>query len=458
MNRMHKLVVAAFAAAVSGAAMAAVSQQEAEQLGGASLTLFGAEKAGNADGSIPAYTGGLLPDTAPAGWKKGSGRYDVSPFDDEKPVLSINHDNVGKYAERLSAGVVALIRKYPEFRVDVYPTHRSQGYPAEWLSHCKPNATTVKMTPDGNGIVGGHSCVAFPIPKNGLEAQWNIGTHYNYAALGTTLFSNWLVDSAGHVTDLGHILYGQLNYWADPATTTTPDSRQGISTGTWQGPPFQVGTKIMQTRSLDYDKSDTLAWFYSPGQRRVRLAPEFAFDTPIASYGGAITYDEQYGFVGNPERFNWKLVGKKEMYVPYNDYKLMFAPVEKSLNGKPYVNPDVYRFELHRCWVIESTLKPGKRHVYSRRTFYIDEDTWAVVASDSYDQAGKLYRVGLIPIIALWDKQGFVQGMNFYDLSKGSLLLGPVYSRPDDTLQIRNDVPADVSQFSPESMAGNGVR
>ncbi|WP_299689943.1 DUF1329 domain-containing protein [Hydrocarboniphaga sp.] len=451
------MLAACFAAAISGTAYAAVSQQEADQLGGTTLTEFGAEKVGNADGSIPPYTGGLPKDTAPAGWKPGTGRYDKNPFDDEKPLLSVNAGNMDKYADRLTAGAVAMMKKYPDYRIDVYPSHRSQGYPAEWLSHCKTNATTVKMTKTGNGVEGGHSCVAFPIPKDGNEVQWNNATRYVYGVDVEISMSNWLMDAAQHVTDLGHITYTQSNYWTDPATNTTPGYRLGISQGAWKGPPFQVGTLVRQTRSLDYDKQSTLAWFYSPGQRRVRLAPEFAFDTPIASYGGAITYDEQFGFGGSPERFDWKLVGKKEMYVPYNDYKLFFTPVDK-LFSKGFVNPDNFRFELHRVWVIESTLKPGKRHVYSRRTFYIDEDTWAVVASDSYDQSGKIYRVGFIPSYPVWDKQTFVQGMNFYDMTKGSFLIGPVYSRPEDGAIVSDKFPADSSKWSPDRMAGSGIR
>jgi hypothetical protein len=144
------------------------------------------------------------------------------------------------------------------------------------------------------------------------------------------------------------------------------------------------------------------------------------------------------------------------MYIPYNNYRLFFAPTSQ-LISKGLVNPDVNRWELHRVWVIEAKLKPGKRHIYSRRVFYIDEDSWAIVASDAYDQGGKLYRIGLLPSVQLWDAQAFVSTMNFYDMSKGTMLIGPAFSQPGDTVHILPTIGEEAS-FQPESLAGTGVR
>lgn len=459
MNMIKQAAASLLAAAItamSGTAVAAVSEAEAAKLG-AALTEFGAEKNANADGSIPAYTGGMDPAYAPAGWKKGSGRYEMAPWDNEKPLLSIDTKNVDQHAAKLTAGTAALLKKYPAMRVDVYPTHRSVGYTDKWQSTCKSNATKVRLIASGNGIEGPYyGCVPFPIPQNGLEVMWNHAYRNQWGPFIEQDFSNWLVDSAGHVTDIGRVKMEVVHPALDPNKSALDNEFVDKRKGTFKGPPSQVGTVIMQHYAMNLDKQDLMSWFYSQGQRRVRVAPEFSYDTPIASYGGAITYDEQFGFIGKPDRFDWKLVGKKEMYVPYNNNKLMFAPTAKSI-AKGYLNPDVVRWEKHRVWVIESTLKPGKRHVYSRRTFYVDEDSWGIVASDSYDQGGKLYRVGLFPMIQLWDAQAFAGGQNFYDLSKGSFMIGPVFSEPGNYLKVGNTLPS-ASLFAPDSMAGRGVR
>ena len=123
----------------------------------------------------------------------------------------------------------------------------------------------------------------------------------------------------------------------------------------------------------------------------MKLAPELAYDTPTAGTSGAGTYDDAFVFNGALDRYDWKLVGKREMIVPYNEYKLVFAPGKREdVAKKSHVNPDLERWELHRVWVVEATLKPGKRHIYHKRVFYIDEDSWAAVAADSYDARGQL--------------------------------------------------------------------
>jgi hypothetical protein len=100
------------------------------------------------------------------------------------------------------------------------------------------------------------------------------------------------------------------------------------------------------------------AWQYLPGQRRVKLAPDLAYDTPNSGSGGTSTYSDTFVFNGAMDRFDWKLVGKKEMYVPYNGYKLMYAKDIKPALTANHINPDFMRWELHRVWVVEATLKP----------------------------------------------------------------------------------------------------
>ena len=437
-----------------GGAFAAVSQQEADELG-KSLTPWGAELAGNADKSIPAYTGGLSASTAPAGWKKGSGRWDVGPFDDEKPLFSINAGNADTYAKHLTPGTIEMLKKYPEFRVDVYPTHRSVSYDSSWLSHCKDNAVKAKLAADGDAVQDAYSCVPFPIPKSGTEVMWNAALHNTFGVSSAFLVSTWLVDADNNVTDVGHVAANFAYPYRNPDKKDWHADYYAYELARWLGPPSQVGTKILVEFPMDWVKNQELTWIYTPGTRRTRLAPEFKYDTPIAPSGGADNYDEVFGFAGQFDRYNFKLIGKREIYIPYNAGRMMFAPQDKML-AKRVFNPDVSRWELHRVWVVDATLKEGKRHSQPHRTFYVDEDTWAFSAVDGFDKSGNLVRVQYDPIFPLWDAGTSAQGMLIYDLSTGTLFINGM-SRSSDYVKASDSL-GDMNRFTPSALTSSGVR
>ena len=141
MKFVHTLMAASLALTLAGQAQAAVSPAEAAKLG-AELTLVGAEKAANADGSIPAYAGGLI--TPPASFQAGSSMR-PDPFADEKPLLVIDGKNVEQYKDQLTAVSFELAKRYPGFRMEVYPTHRSASIPQGVLDNSLKNATSAKL-------------------------------------------------------------------------------------------------------------------------------------------------------------------------------------------------------------------------------------------------------------------------------------------------------------------------
>jgi len=442
---------------LSGISFAAVTAEEAEQLG-KNLTLWGAEKAGNAAGTIPPFTGGLPPTTTVPGWKKGSGRYEQSPYDDEKPLFSITGVNMEKYKANLTAGQIAMLKKYPDYRMDIYPTHRSIGMPDKIASFCKKNAINGKLTKSGDGITGAHSCVPFPIPKNGLEAQWNtqlkpLGGHYINVG-----FTSYYVDAKGRVTLLSRV--GKM----DVVNLYQDTSKDKLETPVFQRrmpyftePAAQAGEVVLLWVSSDFDALKSPVWFYSPGQRRTRLAPEFSYDGLMAQFNGEVVWDAASGFQGRPDYFNWELVGKKEIYIPYNSNRKVYAPADKVTATKGFTNPDLERWELHRVWVVEMTLKPNKRHVDARRTLYIDEDTWAISLADGYDHAGTLYRVVQQPIFPLWDHQTYYVMEDYINLIKGSYVtLGP--HSPDDKMLVKDSKLVNLNKLTTTAMESSGVR
>lgn len=152
-------------------AIAAVTAEEAKQLG-TTLTAFGAEKAASADGAIPEYAGGLT--KPPADFVPNSGKW-PDPFKDEKPLLSVNAANMAQYADQLTPGVQALLQRFPDYRLDVYPTHRTMHYPQWVLDNTAKNATSAKLVGkiEGDGVEGAFGGIPFPIPKSGYEVMWN---------------------------------------------------------------------------------------------------------------------------------------------------------------------------------------------------------------------------------------------------------------------------------------------
>ena len=356
------IVAAAFAACV-GAAAAAPAADEIKQLG-TTLTKWGAEQAGNAAGTIPEYTGGVA--NPPAGWDKKRPGVRPDPNAQDKPLFRIDAKNMDKYADKLSPGAMEMMKKYPTFFIDVYPTRRTAAYPQQVLDNTVKNASRCATAGD-SGIETSKGCgfgFPFPIPKNGLEVMWNHDARYVGNAYRMRYTGNY-VKPSGEVVVTNESIMHIENPWYD--TRKTAPEQYFLIRAEYFAP-----TRIAGQTTLYYDMAadgERRSWSYQPATRRVRLAPDLAADTPIGIAGGAMLYDEGNGFSGKKDRFDWKLVGKKEMFIPYNTYK--FSTPEKgsgctAAEGvlSPYhTKPSCMRWELHRVWHVQATLKPGKRHV-----------------------------------------------------------------------------------------------
>jgi hypothetical protein len=169
-------------------------------------------------------------------------------------------------------------------------------------------------------------------------------------------------------------------------------------------PARLAGGILLVAETMDQVKEHRNAWVYNPGQRRVRRAPNVAYDNPGTAADSMRTSDQLDMLNGAPDRYDWKLVGKKEIYIPYNAYKLQDPSVKnKDILTPLHINQDLVRYELHRVWVVDATLKAGERHLYKRRTFYLDEDSWQLAAVDVYDNRDQLWRVSEAHIMNYYD-------------------------------------------------------
>ena len=389
--------------------LAKTTAEEAAQLGGDKLTCVGAERAANADGSIPAYSG-KWQNAWPGAAKSG---YDPGPYAAEKPLFVISAENVDQYAARLTEGQKALAKRYPKtFRIPVYQSHRDFRYP-DWVCDViRKNATTAEVVSDGLGITGTAGATPFPFPKNGLEAQWNM--QYPHRAWNEESMQDQAVVYPNGNKTYGRVHYSILSPWNDPNHHGSNQDKVNTYFRVETLLPERDKGSIYVGWTPNDDSIDRQTWFYSPGTRRVRQAPEFGFDTPQGA-GGFRTVDDDRLFNGSPERYDWKLVGKQEVYIPYNTFKMNDPALKySSLLTPNSLNPEVMRYELHRVWVLEATVKKGYRHLYAKRRFYLDEDTWHAVWVDNYDARGALWRASMVNYFWSPALEGYHAGIALY--------------------------------------------
>ncbi len=378
---------------------AKISAKDAARLG-KDLTPVGGEMAGNAEGTIPAWTGGIT--QPPANYKPGDHHPD--PFPEDKVLFKITKANMAQYADKLTEGNKALLAADENYFLNVYPTHRSASSPQYIYDAIKKNSQVATLTEDGNGILNVAVGIPFPIPKNGLEAIWNHLVHFRGVFIDRTFVYSPVTRGGSY--NLGkENTQVRWNYTVPGMTAEKMNNVAMYFKMSLLGPPRVAGRILIVVDTLNQSKEPRKAWTYNPGQRRVRRAPQVAFDTPGTGSDGLRTMDDYEMYNGSPERYTWKLLGKKEMYIAYNCYKLHSDKLKyKDIIQPMHYNPDYLRYELHRVWVVEANLKKGTRHVYKRRVFYLDEDSWAVVATDKYDKRDQLWRFS----------EAF--GINYYDI------------------------------------------
>jgi Protein of unknown function (DUF1329) len=415
------------------------------------LTPLGAERAGNKEGTIPAWDGGLT--KATPGFKNGGRRPD--PFPNEKPLFSITAKNMDQYADKLTDGTKAMLKKYPNYRVDIYPTHRTMAAPQWVYDNTSKNVTRAKLVngsagPEPSGAFGG---IPFPIPSNGAEVMWNHLLRWR----GTSWhkdFSGYEITADGkQVLVLESLNDEQMPYYSQ-------DAGEKFNGDFWlarainSGPPIRAGEGIIGRSNVNADK--TLAWVYLTGQRRVRQLPNPCCDVPTPFSAGLSTYDEIDVFTGRMNRFDWTVIGKKEVYIPYNTNKSL-APKANEVLGPHYLNPDYVRWELHRVWVVEATLRPGQRHTSPKSRYYVDEDSWIAVLADRWDAKGQLWRSLFTLPIAAPDIPATVNtSWGYYDLLTGRFFVNVLFN--DRTEQYRVMPRYSSSLFTADSLASEGVR
>lgn len=411
------MLCAAIVALMAGTTtvFAAVTADEASKLK-STLTPLGGEKAGNKDGSIPAWDGKKTVASSPK-----AGDIPTQPFPNEKPVVQINAKNMAQFADKLSEGTQALMKKYPEtFRIDVYPTHRTAVAPQFVYDNTFKNATHCKTKAGGNSVEGCYGGIPFPIPKEGVEAIWNYLLRVEAEATEVSFKNIITAADGGRTLATQNEQVNQYPYYFKDGSVEKWSGEYFLQRFSTVAPPFKAGESLVIRDGVD-SATPRQTWQYLVGQRRVRRAPTVAYDTPDFVSSGANYFDEVMGIMGHPDRYQWKLVGKKEMYVPYNANTLVTAKEQEAF-AKGHMNPDKLRWELHRVWEVEATVASGKRHAVPKRRYYLDEDTWLLVLMDGYDTEGKLWRTSQVyPYVVPAIPAVVIKPVSVFDLQKSTM-------------------------------------
>jgi len=431
---------------------ARVTPEEAARLG-KDLTPLGAEKAGNADKTIPDWTGGLK--NIPAGFK--SGQPYIDPFADDPILFTINQSNMGQYLDKLSLGQQALLKAYSTFSMPVYKSHRPVGYSDKLIKLVNKNAVSAELVQDGNGLKNSGANYPFPIAQSGLEALWNHVRRYRGGSLNRTYVHATPTKSGQYTPITFYEEFSERSALKDFAKNKDDNVMLYFKQAV-KSPARLAGNVLLVHDTIDQVKEPRRAWIYNAGQRRVRRAPQVSYDSPGTASDALITADNFDMYNGAPDRYDWKLEGKKELYVPYNSYKLDDKSLKYKDIIKPrHINTQYSRYELHRVYKVVGTLKQGKRHIYQKRVHYIDEDTWAILGSDFYDGKGNIWRVAEGHSKYFYDIGTALPTISaYYDLLSGRYLVTGLANEVKNKYNF--DRKFSTKDFSPSALRRSGKR
>ncbi len=416
------------------------------------LTPVGAERAGNEDGSIPTWTGGISAPPLPY----TEGDHHPDPFAGEQPLLRIDRANVEEHRDLLSEGQVAMIEKYADFYIDVYPSHRSAAYPERVYQMTAHNAVSGALTEDGNGVMGVAEGFPFPIPRSGEELMWNHRLRYK-GSDSLRHLSLAAPTADGNFTEVLMTVKTLNPYYSPGATLESIDNRLLLFLQQTTAPARLAGNVLLVYETVNQAVQPRVAWLYNSGQRRVKRAPNFAYDSPSAATDGLHVSDMTDMFNGSLDRFDWKLLGKREAYVPYNAYPLHSGRLDFDDLARPgHLDPARLRYERHRVWVVEARLREGQRHINPRRSYYLDEDSYQILMADHYDANGELWRYSEAHPIIFYEVPTLWTTLEIHhDLDSGRFAayrLDPGKPAPSFNLDMKPD------EFAPQALRRMGKR
>ncbi len=446
---MYRLATVCLAASLAWNAHAKVDPGQAASLG-RELTPLGAERAGTADGLIPDWRGGIT--EPPANYRPGMHHPD--PFAADRPRLVITPDNLREHQALLPDGLQQLLRNNRDYFIQVFPTRRSAAVPQRIYDATRINAETTELISRGNGVQGATTGIPFPLPQSGLEVIWNHIMRYRGDQVRTWT-QHAAVLQGGKYSLLKRerdilFVYGQPELSEKKLDNTLLYYKYRVVS-----PSSLAGTALLVQETLDQILTMRKAWRYDRGERRVRRLPSLAYDALQPDTSGMATADVVDAYNGAPDRYEWTLVGKQPMIVPYNSYALhqQGIPYDHILQAD-FVNPQLLRYELHRVWIVEASLRKGFNHPYHKRRFYIDEDSWQILAVDLYDKQGELVGVQESHSINYYELPAFFSTLEtIYDFKRKRYFVDGL---DNNEPMYKFDIELSPGDFTPSALRRDG--
>lgn len=412
-------------------------------------TPMGSDVAGDGN-EIPHWEGGLT--QPPEGFDDDY----INPFPKDKPLFYIEKSNLEEHKERLSAGQIAFLNKYPEHKFPVYATRRTAAYTDLIYDALKYNAENSELLPRGTGVKQSRLTSPFPNATTGEEMIWNHILRYRGMHSKAEL-----TDAVVYETGAKKVMRKSIEIFG---VYTNPDiseakrknkiflrKRKNIA------PPSIAGQMTLIHETLDQVLSPRKAWYYEPGQRRVRRTPDLEYADELFNSDGYKTVDQVDIYNGAPDLYEWKVIGKTIKYIPYNSYRMMGESADE-LIGENSIRFENTRYEAHRVWQVEAELRAGIKHQYAKRVFYIDEDSWQIALADEYAEGdpnvwrySEAHSVNFYDVPLVW-----TAGNITYDLKKGGYYAEWLITSDDKPH--RFDVKLNKRNFTSSAIRREGKR
>ncbi len=369
------------------------------------------------------------------------------PFHKDEILFTIDKSNYLEYADQLlTPGQIEMFNVYSDtFKMHVYPSRRSCAVPPEVNELTSQNA---ELTDEGEGIIGIVGSIPFPNPSEALHHVWNHILRYRGVNIyGSSPF--YIINPDSSIT------YGAgeaiaINYW-NPFVDNKK-GLQGMLMSKVTHPPRLADASLLVIESLNALKTPRKAWVYNPGTRRVRRAPDIAYDYKPTANQGITTTDQFDGFNGAKDRYEWTFLGTKKKLMPYNAYKLHETDIDKYLT--PYhIDQNYLRYELVNVNVIQADLRKNKRHILPHRTMYFDTDSHNMLVEETFDEENKIMAYREFPIINYYDQPMCLSVHSAtYDFATRRYQLSNVRSIDIPKIQWRLDEPHNENMFTPEGL------
>lgn len=342
------------------------------------------------------------------------------PYKTAKPTyeglsagMTINSSNVAKFEEVLDPELFNAISKgWTEIKVG---ETTSFGLHPNYIKASQENLGNVKLgakTGEISGWSAGRPFIEEPEltdPRAGEKLAWNYKYGYNWGDNAAIYPFYWKYRNmeSGEVERTIKFNFHFLNYKGrvnqDPTPNIEPnpsDLFRAIYVQVLE--PYDVkNTQLLIHRAADDLKRDN-AWLYLGFQRRVRrLATGQVTD---AFLGSDIMIEDFEGYNGRVSDMKWEFKGTKNVLLPFYNHNEMTLDQDThsdsdgykvtAFGGKGGCFPQV-SFQLRKVYVVDA-IPVDENHPMSKRTFFMDAQTFTIPRTNIYDRAGKLWKMWMI--------------------------------------------------------------